>query len=204
MTKAEIFAVGRHRFDIDGTGIRTLVVFSGCPLRCKYCINPYTWDGTKKAVSYTPHTLLEKISVDNIYFQATNGGVTFGGGEPLLHREFIREFIDMAPKSWNYVIETSLSVPLENIDEISEKITHFVVDIKTLAEEAYNSYTGGTLSTARNNLSALLKKVGAEHITVRVPIIPGYADFASQEKTIFELRNMGITNVDAFRYKIKN
>ena len=78
---SRIAAVGRHRLGIDGKGIRTLVVFSGCPLRCKYCINPYTWDATKGNL-YTPQELLNRVSVDSVYFRATSGGITFGGGEP--------------------------------------------------------------------------------------------------------------------------
>jgi len=57
-SKASISAIGRHRFDIDGKGIRTLIVFSGCPLRCKYCINPYTWDGTKTSCKYSVDELI--------------------------------------------------------------------------------------------------------------------------------------------------
>lgn len=203
-SKAFVASIARHRFEIDGKGVRTLVIFAGCPLRCKYCINPTTWDLSPKCTEYTPEKLLKEVSVDSVYFWATNGGITFGGGEPLLSADFISDFVDIAPRSWNYVVETSLSVPFENIEKVAEIITHFVVDIKTLDKKTYNSYTGGTLSLARKNLSDLIKKVGTEHITVRVPIIPGYADLASQEKTISELCSMGIINVDAFSYKIKN
>ena len=101
MTKGHVSAISRHRFEIDGTGIRTLIVFSGCSLKCKYCINPYTWNEPQKSVSYNAEELLKKIFVDSIYFEATHGGVTFGGGEPLLQAEFIAEFIDIAPKTCN-------------------------------------------------------------------------------------------------------
>ena len=190
--KANIFAIGRHRFDVDGTGVRSLVVFAGCPLRCKYCINPYTWDGSKKAVAYTPEMLLQKVSVDSVYFQATNGGITFGGGEPLLHSRFISDFIDIAPTTWNYTVETSLSVPFENVEQVINKISHFVVDIKTLDEDKYYSYTNNHLDLAKQNLISLLKIVGKERITVRVPTIPGYVNIDSQNKTIAELRAIGI------------
>ena len=202
--KANIFAIGRHRFDVDGTGVRSLVVFAGCPLRCKYCINPYTWDGSKKAVAYTPEMLLQKVSVDSVYFQATNGGITFGGGEPLLHSRFISDFIDIAPTTWNYTVETSLSVPFENVEQVINKISHFVVDIKTLDEDKYYSYTNTHLDLAKQNLISLLKIVGKERITVRVPTIPGYVNIDSQNKTIAELRAIGIDSIDAFSYKIKN
>lgn len=200
-SKALISSIGRHRFEIDGKGVRTLVVFSGCPLRCKYCINPYTWNDSRQNQLYTPEMLLQKVSVDSIYFQATKGGVTFGGGEPLIHSAFISDFIDIAPSTWNYYIETSLSVPFENIVQVYNKIDEFVVDIKSMDEKVYRNYTGNELSLAKDNLISLLELIGSQKITVRVPIIPNYADIHSQSKTIEELKRLGATNIDAFTYK---
>lgn len=201
--KADIFAIGRHRMETDGDGIRSLVVFAGCPLRCKYCINPYTWDGSKKAVSYTPELLLDKVSVDSVYFQATKGGITFGGGEPLLNAEFIKEFVAIAPKSWNYVVETSLAVPFENIETIADIVDTFVVDIKSMDTSVYHSYTGGDLTLAQANLIKLLDMVGTERVTVRVPLIPEYADESSQTMSVKKLLAIGVTNIDSFTYKVK-
>ena len=39
---AKVAAISRHRLMLDGDGVTTLVVFHGCPLRCRYCLNPYT------------------------------------------------------------------------------------------------------------------------------------------------------------------
>ena len=189
--------------ETDGDGIRSLVVFAGCPLRCKYCINPYTWNETKKSVQYTPQMLLEKVSVDSIYFQATNGGITFGGGEPLLNAEFIKEFVSIAPKSWNYVVETSLAVPFENIEMLADMVDTFVVDIKSMDASVYRSYTGGDITLAQTNLTKLLDMVGTERVTVRVPLIPGYADESSQAMSVNQLLAMGVTNIDSFTYKVK-
>lgn len=201
--KAFISSIGRHRFEIDGDGIRSLVVFAGCPLRCKYCVNPYTWDGSKKAVPFTPEMLLAKVSVDSVYFQATNGGITFGGGEPLLNANFIKEFIQIAPKCWNYIVETSLAVPFENIQTISDKIDTFVVDIKSMDTTVYHSYTGGDLTLAHTNLTRLIDMVGTERVTVRIPLIPGYADETSQATSVKQLLTMGVTNIDSFKYIVK-
>ena len=201
-TKAGIFAIGRHRIETDGSGIRTLVVFEGCPLRCKYCINSYTWNGKQSGIIHSPEMLLRKVSVDSIYFQATKGGITFGGGEPLLNAKFILDFINIAPASWNYVVETSLAVPVENIRLISSKIDTFVVDIKSLDAAIYRAYTGCELSLAIANLKLLLELVGPERIIVRVPIIPGYADQQSQNYSADQLRKLGISNIDLFTYKV--
>lgn len=198
---ATILAIDRHRFEIDGAGVRTLVILSDCPLRCKYCINPKTWNGLGKGKTYTPEQLLDIVSVDSIYFQATKGGITFGGGEPLLHPDFIAEFVDIAPSSWNYVVETSLSVPFENIQKVADKIERFIVDIKSMDEDIYRAYTDGDLALAKDNLISLIKLIGKDRITVRVPLIPDYADEKSQEETAKAVQALGISDIDMFTYR---
>lgn len=75
--KAPIFAISRLRMGTDGKGITTLVAFMGCPLNCKYCLNPqchepvYETDGTtlrKNIMMLTPQNLYELVKVDNPYF----------------------------------------------------------------------------------------------------------------------------------------
>jgi len=200
--QTEIYAINRHRFEIDGKGIRTLIVLGNCLLRCKYCINAFTWDGTTHGKLYTPEELYEVVSVDSVYFYATKGGLTFGGGEPLLHSDFISNFMDIAPKEWSFIVETSLAVPQENISLIANRIDTFIVDIKSMDPDIYRKYTCGDLDLVKSNLSYLLESLGPERIRVRVPTIPGYADISSQERSISVLRDIGIRNIEAFKYKV--
>ena len=82
----------RHRMLVDGQGVTTLVCFHGCPLRCHWCLNPFTLDPNTKKEILTPRELYEKVRIDELYFLATGGGITFGGGEPLLYSDFLQEF----------------------------------------------------------------------------------------------------------------
>lgn len=86
---APLIGTDRHRLSTDGRGVTTLVAFHGCPLRCRYCLNPQCFDTSRTWRTVTPQQLLAEVAIDNLYFQATGGGVTFGGGEPLLRSEFI-------------------------------------------------------------------------------------------------------------------
>ena len=140
--QAPIAAIGRHRFLIDGQGITTLVCFQGCPLRCKMCINPFTTSDNPNAISFTPQTLYEKVKIDELYFLASGGGITFGGGEPLLYPEFIKEFRNICGKDWHLCIETSLSVPWENIEAIADSVDMFYFDCKDINPAIYEKYTG--------------------------------------------------------------
>lgn len=90
----EIYGISRLRPTTDGKGIRTLICTYGCPLKCKYCINPLSWNGKGKPKTYTLEGLYDAVKLDRLYWQATDGGITFGGGEPLLQAQRIREFID--------------------------------------------------------------------------------------------------------------
>ena len=198
--QAPIVSINRLRIKTDGEGIRSLVFFYGCKLRCKYCINPHTWDLTKPPEFYTTESLLKEVKIDDIYFRCTNGGVTFGGGEPLLHSGFIKEFIEKAPSAWNYWVETSLAVEWGKVEAVAPFITKFVVDIKSLDRDVYKAYTGMSLDLARSNLIKLLAMVGSEKIIVRVPFIPNYMRKDQQLESVEKLKNLGAMNIEVFDY----
>jgi pyruvate formate lyase activating enzyme len=77
---------------LDGPGVTTLVCFHGCPLRCRYCLNPFSFAPETKRTNMSPRQLFDRVRLDELYFLSTGGGVTFGGGEPLLYPDFIQEF----------------------------------------------------------------------------------------------------------------
>ena len=79
----------------DGPGIRTVIFFNGCKLRCLFCHNPETW--TMKEKNITIEEIYNKIINYKDYY-GTNGGVTFSGGEPLLHSDFIIELAKLLKK----------------------------------------------------------------------------------------------------------
>lgn len=78
---------------VDGPGIRFVIFFCGCPMRCLYCHNPDTWvmtDGTKR----TADSLLDEY--DGVRTMIQNGGITASGGEPLLQAGFLTELFEKA------------------------------------------------------------------------------------------------------------
>lgn len=196
-----IIGIERLRMATDGTGVRTLIGTHGCPLRCQYCLNPQSWNGSRKPVLYTPETLLKKVSIDNLYFQSTNGGVTIGGGEPLLYMDALTEFAKLCPPQWSLWAETALNVPASKVVQASKVFDHFLVDIKTTNPEIYMAYTGKKLIDAIDNLLLLKDLVGADKITVRIPQIPGFVDVHQQMVSVDWIAAQGFNSLDLFTYR---
>ena len=203
--KANIMTISRHRIGSDGVGVRTLVTFYGCPLRCKYCINDFCHDRISNMK--TTDEVLEELMKDDLYFRATNGGVTFGGGEPLLQSSFIKELIEKIPEQWNVCIETSLAVNFRHIEELIPYVDHWFVDTKDYHNERiYDDYTQtkGLHPLMVRNLIALKGIVGEKKITVRVPYIKGFNNETNVNLSEAFLKLEGFTNIDKFDYEITN
>lgn len=201
MIKAEVAAVSRLRIAVDGEGVATLVGFVSCPLRCRYCLNPQTLSADCPHRVMTPEQLYEEVRKDELYFLATGGGVTFGGGEPLLRPDFIRAFRSLCGPEWKLNAETSLNVPEENVKELMPIIDHWYIDIKDMDPDIYRNYTGRDNGRVRDNLRSLAESGLADRCTIRIPHIPGYNEDADRDKSIKELEAMGFSDFDRFEYK---
>ena len=195
----------RLRMATDGTGVTALVGAYGCPLSCQLCINPRTWapaEAGKDFTWVTPEELYEKAKQDNLYYLATGGGITFGGGEPLLHTDFIMAFRKITPPEWRFCAESCLHIPEHHILKAAACIDHFMIDIKDTNPEIYKAYTGRDNQRVLDNLAHLLALVGPDRITVRVPLIPEYNTEADTDRSVALLSEMGLTDFDRFAYKI--
>ena len=195
-----LLAIDRLRMESDGEGVTTLVAGAGCPLRCRFCINADVLK--KKPEPITPQALFERTRIDNLYFQATGGGLCFGGGESLLHADFIAAFRKLIGGAWKLTAETSLQVSPAALETAIGALDAFIVDVKTADPAIYKSYTGGDNRPVFRNLQTLLRSVPPEKVKVRVPLIPGYNDEADQKKTAALLREMGAENIELFIYKV--
>ena len=202
MTTAKIFGISRHRLTTDGEGVTTLVAFCGCPLRCKYCLNKTSWD-MEKGRDYTPESLFEEVKIDQLYFLATHGGVTFGGGEPLLQVDFIKAFRALCGPQWQILAETSLNVPFEQVQTLDTVLDGYIVDIKDMNSDIYKAYTGQDNALVLSNLQWLLQQGDPKRIMVRVPHIPEFNTDEDVARSIDRLKAVGVVNIDEFNYIIR-
>jgi len=198
-----LLSLVRLRMGTDGSGVTTLVAGAGCPLHCRWCINARLL-AEAPAEMVTAESLLERVKIDDLYFRATGGGICFGGGESLLHTDFIQRFREIAPAEWRITVETSLAVPAENVLGAVDAVDTFIVDCKDMDSGIYHRYTDGDSTLMTENLRRLLQKAGPDRILVRVPLIPQYNTAEDQARSAEILREMGIRRLDLFNYVVQD
>lgn len=201
--EASFIGINRHRIGVDGEGVTTLAAFHGCPLHCRYCLNPRCMDTKASIQRHSPESLFQKLLIDDLYFLATGGGVCFGGGEPLLRPDFIRQFHALCGERWKITIETSLNVPIASVQKIAPLTNMFIIDIKDINEEVYISYTGKSNSQVIKNLKWLSANFNRDNIIIRVPLIPDFNNESDRNQSIKQLQELGFTRFDRFTYIIK-
>ena len=149
-----LLRIARLRMEVDGEGVTTLVAGAGCPLACRWCLNAAVL--REKPTPVTAQALYDRVRIDDLYFRATGGGVTFGGGESLLHAAFLQAFRKRCGDAWRIYAETSLHVPRALVASAAETVDGFIIDIKDMDPEIYRRYTGGDAGPVQENLAYLL------------------------------------------------
>lgn len=199
--RSPLIGIKRLRVGTDGRGVTTLVAFNGCPLRCKYCLNPQCWGTIVPEKMKSADEVMAILRKDELYFLATGGGITFGGGEPLSHPVFIKELLELGAKSWHITAETSLNVPQEHLVMLLSYIDEYVVDVKDMDTHTYKAYTGRDNELVMSNLRWLIQQGKANNILCRIPLIPKFNTRETQQVSLRELKKMGIHRFDTFTYK---
>jgi len=156
---------------VDGPGIRFVVFFQGCPLRCLYCHNPDSWDvggGEEKSVD----EILNEYERNKSFYK--NGGLTVTGGEPLYQLNFLSElFVEAKKRNIHTCLDTSAgSFDILNQDKYNLLLKNtdlVLLDIKHSNNEAHKSLVGMDLKRPLQFLSLLDKnsiKVIIRHVLV--------------------------------------
>lgn len=132
---------------VDGPGVRYVVFFQGCTMRCQYCHNPDTWnqaDGREMDAD----EVLEGFFRNQAFYKS--GGITATGGEPLMQIDFLTELFSKArEKGVHTCLDTSGILFSKEKEEIREKfdrlmeVTSLVMlDIKHMDHQAHKVLTG--------------------------------------------------------------
>lgn len=169
---------------VDGPGIRFIIFLQGCHLKCKYCHNRDTWDingGTYKTID----EIFEKIMKYKSYINASNGGITVTGGEPLLQVKFVKElFIRLKKEEFHTCIDTSGIIAITDDVKETLKYTDLVLlDIKHIDDEKCKKLTG--FSNKRELEFARYLSDNGNKIWIRQVVLP---DITDNEEDIIKLR----------------
>lgn len=159
---------------VDGPGIRTVFFLKGCPLRCQYCHNPDTQD-LNGAAQITASEVVATALRYKEYYDATGGGVTFSGGEPLMQSEFLLEATNALKAAGITVcLDTSGYGQPEYYVALLNAADHVLLDIKHTRDAAHRALTGKDLKGLRQFISALKGFQGT--VTLRHVMVPGLTD----------------------------
>lgn len=167
---------------VDGPGLRYVIFTQGCLLRCQFCHNPDTWafgkgEGTEVSVS----SLLDDMKDYLPFLQASNGGVTVSGGEPLLHIDFLIElFTECKKLGIHTAIDSSGGCFtrkgrfIQSLDRLIELTDLVLLDLKQINDEKHRILT--TISNKQILDFARYLNEKRVPVWVRHVLIPGITD----------------------------
>ncbi len=204
----------------DGPGIRTALHVKGCPLRCLWCHNPesqrpepqiarfqhlcrHCESCTMDEATCPSHAfkrygkpwsideIVAKALEDKAFYDASGGGVTLSGGEPLLFWEWARElFRAFREAGLHTCLDTSLFAPADAIDAMLPVTDMWLPDLKAFDDDLHIRCTGVSNAPVKANL-ARLAAAGAK-MEVRCLAVPGLTDGADLEARHRWLESIGV------------
>lgn len=200
--KGRIFDI--QRFSVhDGPGIRTIIFFKGCALRCRWCCNPESqsfeiqtmnMDGKEKVVGkdITVAELMETILRDMPYYRRSGGGVTLSGGEATLQPEFAEALLRTCKQyGVNTAIESTAIADFTVIQRFLPFIDTYLMDIKHINSKKHEEFTTKPNERILENAKKLDKY--ANKLIIRVPVIPTFnatkEEIGEIAKFVSELEN---------------
>lgn len=164
---------------VDGPGMRYIIFFAGCPLRCKFCHNPDTWkmEGGERR---SAQSLLDEAETCRAYW-GKKGGITVSGGEPLVQIDFLLELFSLAKeRGINTCIDTS-GAPFTSKGEWFEKFKKLMevtdillMDIKHIDPAEHVALTG----RGNENIIEMFRFLDKikKPIWIRHVLVPGISD----------------------------
>jgi pyruvate formate lyase activating enzyme len=185
---------------VDGPGIRSVVFFQGCSLRCRYCHNPDTWNRTW-GKEIDSKEVAQRVIRFKPYFGQL-GGVTLSGGEPLLQPEFAAEILkECKEKEIHTAVDTSGWVNLSSLEKVLPYTDLLLLDVKALNAIEYEGLTGKSDEKFRMTLEFLKGK--RQDLWIRYVVLPGINDslhHINQLKRLIDSLGFQVKNVELLPY----
>ena len=170
---------------LDGPGIRYVIFFQGCPLRCRYCHNPDTWNPASGREISVEELMRGIVSCRNFL---RSGGVTLSGGEPLLQPQFARALLEACRREgFHTALDTAGTGELSRNAPVLDAADLILLDIKSPDAALCRNLTG------RDNLDALAAldhcETTGKPVWIRHVLVPGITLDEMQLSNLAELIN---------------
>ena len=153
---------------VDGPGVRFVVFFQGCPMRCLYCHNPDTW--ANGGEEHSAQELIDKILRNSTFY--TTGGITATGGEPMLQLDFLIELFTLAKQNNIHTCLDTSGVMfdpdneerLAKIDKLLSVTDLVMLDIKHIDDEEHKKLT----AHSNKNILKFAEYLSEKNINMRI------------------------------------
>lgn len=130
--------------------------------------------------------IIKEIVKDRPFYEESNGGVTFSGGEPLIYSDFLSEVLERCKRlGIHTAIETSGYVPWGNIEKVIDNVDLFLYDLKLMDNNKHKIYIGSDNKLILDNLSKICER--NSNVIIRMPIIAGINDNEEHVNKVIEL-----------------
>jgi pyruvate formate lyase activating enzyme len=213
----------------DGPGIRAVVYFKGCPLRCAWCHSPESQLGEPQAMRIpskclscavcaaeacpngayrlcgrymTVPELMSELLPDKVFYDSSGGGVTLSGGEVLFQPDFAAALLAaLRAEGIHTIIESSMLGGEGAIRALSPLADVFYCDVKCMDPIRHKEYTGADNSAILANIGLLAGLRGGSGIVLRVPLIPGYNDAPGDVAAVYGFAlELGLCDIHLLPY----
>ena len=195
---------------VDGPGIRFVVFFQGCPMRCLYCHNPDSWNFSSEKL-YSVEEILEQYEGVKEFCK---GGITVTGGEPLVQIDFLTELFRQAKgKNIHTALDTSGILFDKNntnkIDELLKYTDLVLLDIKHIDNEEHIKLTKHSNKNvlefaqylSENNIPVWIRHVVVPEITYKEEYLTQLGEFLACLKNIKALDVLPYHDMAKSKYK---
>lgn len=170
---------------VDGPGIRFVVFFAGCPMRCLYCHNPDTWE-MAAGEEMTTDVILDRMVRNACFYES--GGITATGGEPTMQISFLTELFEKAKKKGISTCLDTCGILFDGgaaYDRLMAVTDLVMLDIKLANEEGHRALTGH----ANRSVLAFLEYLDKlnKDVWIRHVLVPGMTDGEEQLLALKEI-----------------
>jgi len=169
---------------VDGPGIRFVAFFQGCRLRCAYCHNPDTWSMSGGKMM-DAQELFQKTLRYRPYFNASGGGVTCSGGEPLMQPAFLRDYLAQCKSAGIHTALDTAGYGAGDYVEILALTDLVILDLKHYSDTGYRDHTGAGMDGLLKFKNALDR--AGTRLWLRHVVVPEVTDSADEIGRIKQL-----------------